>query len=170
MALDSYLEQLRALDLVALQEQVRNEVEGIIAAGQQLDRFHGKHLLRSWYGKSGLADAGLGWNAFLTELARRAAESDRVRTLAGAAIDRIRLYFPQDVINSLQELPPDTERDELLGTCILEREAWVAGSPRGEGREILRWRLIQLARSLLDTTSIREGRALMEAATAIGTL
>jgi hypothetical protein len=96
--LDSYVEQLRTLDLSALQEQVHHEVEGIIATGQQLDRFHGKRLLRSWYGKSGLANAGLGWNALLTELARRGAESDRVRTLAGAAMARIRLYFPLDVV------------------------------------------------------------------------
>jgi hypothetical protein len=168
--LDSYLEQLRALDLSALQERVRHEVEAIIASGQQLDRFHGKRLLRSWYGKNGLADAGLGWNAFLTELARRAAESDRVHTLAGAAIDRIRLYFPQDVIDCLRNLPPDAERDRLLAACQAEREAWSAGNPRGDGREILRRRLIQVARSLLSGSSSHEGRALMEAATAIGTL
>jgi ABC-type hemin transport system ATPase subunit len=165
-AATEYLDKIKGIDLTALQEEVDGAVQGIVDRGEQLERFHGKKLLRAWYDKY-FNGVGIGWNPFLVELARHAGQGERLRRLATPAIDRIRLYFPSSLSQTLNRCPAGEERDALLAEVDQERARWQQGRPEAPGRENLRRRILQYSHDTAIEDRIKA--ALVQSATAIGT-
>jgi ABC-type cobalamin/Fe3+-siderophores transport system ATPase subunit len=161
-----YLKKIKAIDLPALQTRVDSIIQGIVDRDEQLERFHGKKLLRAWFNKY-FDRVGMGWNPFLIELARHASQGERLQKLASPAIDRIRLYFPSDLSQTLNSCPQGGERDALLTECDKERARWDGGVPKAEGREALRRRILQYAHDTVVEDSLKT--ALVQSASAIGT-
>jgi hypothetical protein len=165
-AATTYLAKIKALNLSALQAQVDAAVQGIVDRGEQLERFHGKKLLRSWYDKY-FNSVGMGWNPFLIELARHASQGERLQRLAVPAIDQIRLYFPPGLGEALSRCPESSQRDALQAECEQERVRWELAKPKAEGRESLRRRIIQYSHDTAIEQSLK--RVLVQSASGIGT-
>ena len=121
-----YKEAIAKLDLVSLQNRVDAEVQAIVNAGEQLERFHGKKLLRKWYDRY-FAKAGMGWHPFLIQLATYASANDRAAKLTAIPISRIKLFFPEEVVSLLQPCPAGEVRDTLLAECTSEFDLWKQG-------------------------------------------
>ena len=164
--LASYVTKLRQIDMDALEKEIGATVKGIVDGGEQLERFHGKNLLRKWYDKY-FSSVGIGWNPFLIEVARHASLGQRVEQLATPAIDRIRLYFPSEVCSVLSSCPNGDERDRLLASCQKERANWEQGRPTPIGREELRREIIQYAHTEAVDQPLKT--SILHAAVAIGT-
>lgn len=162
----SYLNKIKAIDMAALQAKVDASVQAIVDSGEQLERFHGKKLLRAWYDKF-FNRIGMGWNPFLIELARHASQGERLERLATQAINQIRFYFPPDLSQRLSECVVGTERDALMYDCDQERARWAQGKPRVEERETLRRRVIQYAHDTAIGDDLKT--ALVQSTSAIGT-
>lgn len=161
-----YLTKIKALDLPALLAKADATVQSIVDRGEQLERFHGKKLLRSWYDKY-FKSVGIGWNPFLIELARHASQGQRLQRLAVPAIDRIRLYFPPGLSEALSRCPQSSQRDALQTECQQERARWELGKPKAEGRETLRRRIIQYSHDVAIGQNLKA--VLVQSASAIGT-
>jgi len=161
-----FLAKITNLDLRGLAETIDVEVQGIVDRGEQLERFHGKKLLRAWY-DTNFSKIGIGWNPFLIELSRYAAAGSRIKRLGTPAIDRIRLYFPATLATLLGNFPAGEARDMLISECLQERENWENGSPAGAGRDALRQRIIQYTREHPIEEVTRN--KLLQIATGIGT-
>ncbi len=161
-----YNTSIAKLDLVSLQKSVDDEIQSIVDAGEQLERFHGKKLLRKWYDRY-FAKSGMGWNPFLIQLADHARTSARTVKLTAIPLSRIRLYFPKEVVSLLQACPAGEVRETLLVGCTKELDLWKQGRPDGRARELLRRRIVQYAHegSIDESTRI----ALIKAAMEIGT-
>lgn len=148
-SLDSQLNELRAkmeaVNIASLRAELQQHVADILGAGQALDFFHGKTLIRDFYKKHQLGRV-FAYGGFLIELARACADGKRVSTLAVPAINRIRYYFPPDLADALQAVPPSTQRDDLIGKAVAFRAEWEKGAATGEGREHFREALGELAR------------------------
>lgn len=161
-----YLAKIQAIDLSRLHAEIAATVQSIMDGGEQLERFHGKKLLRAWYDKY-FNRIGIGWNPFLIELARHARQGERLQRLAIPAIDRIRLYFPPDLSQLLGRCPQGDERDALLSDCDKERANWERAEPQAEGREAFRRRILQYAHDSVIEDYLKA--ALVQSASAIGT-
>lgn len=166
--IDTFLQQLASVDINALRAEAKAEVEEVVRTGNQLERFHGKAILRTFYDVHRFSSFGLGWNAFITEVARYAAGSPRIQRLAGAALEKIRLYFPPGLDELLGESPAGPLREHLTARCVQERQLWEIGTPSNDGREGLRQELMQYARSLSSTSPGLTSR-LLDAVSGIGT-
>jgi ABC-type hemin transport system ATPase subunit len=162
-----YIKKIRAIDLVGLQKKADAAVQGIVDSGEQLERFHGKKLLRAWVNKYFDRPVGMGWNPFLIELARHASQGERLQRLAIPAINRIRLYFPPELSETLSNCPQGGERDALLTECTAERSRWDRGEPKADGRETLRRRILQYAHDPTIDDGLKTD--LVQSASAIGT-
>jgi hypothetical protein len=90
---NEYKAKLARNDVEDVVRKATDDVEQIKASHAEVDRFHGKKILRSLYDNLRVSSAGLSWNAFLTELARNSTDTDRVNRLTRPAIERIKLYF-----------------------------------------------------------------------------
>lgn len=159
---EAWLTKLQAINVAALQEAARVEVNAVLTAGDQLARFHGKAILRDTYGSLRVAEAGLGKAAFALSLAVSPHARARAEALAGAAVDRIRLYFPQELG---EELARDGGYGELASRCRDHYEAWEADRPAADGRAHLREEIFAYARTLGDNARLR----LVQYASQIGT-
>jgi len=153
-------------DLASIQQNVDDEIQSIVNAGEQLERFHGKKLLRKWYDRY-FAKAAMGWNPFLIQLAASARTTERTARLTAIALSRIRLYFPSEVVPLLQACPVGDVQETLLAECTNEFNLWKQGRPEGVQRELLRRRIMQFAREESMDGSTRA--ALIKAAIEIGT-
>jgi ABC-type hemin transport system ATPase subunit len=167
-AVSAFEARIDDIDVVAIISAAQGEVESILDAGSTLERFRGKPILREFYRRHGIASAGLGWNAFVTELARTASRAIRTQELVQPAVQQIRLYFPSEIRTLLEGLPSSSERDELLALVSEARRLWESAAPTGEGREELRDRLLHLARSLRSGGD-PAGDTLLRLAASIGT-
>jgi hypothetical protein len=165
-AVRRYRSKLGKIDLAGLQAAVDAEVQAIVDGGEQLERFHGKKLLRAWYDKY-FKNSGIGWNPFLIELARHTANGERAARLTNPAVARIKLYFPDGLTPVLERCPASDRRDTLLAQCRQEREWWEQEKPEGGSRETLRRQLVQYARESEADERIKA--ELIQAAMAIGT-
>lgn len=161
--------QVSALSIEEILELARNEVSTILSRGAQLDRFRGKPILRKFYQQAGVAGTGLGWNAFVTEIARRAGQGERTRRLALPAINQIRLFFPRELQTELAALPQSAQRDRLVGIATEELARWGQGEPEGDGREAFRQEIFHLGRELRSAGDAA-GDRLLHLAGSIGTL
>ncbi|MFE4456757.1 AAA family ATPase [Nocardia tengchongensis] len=166
--LEQYQSKLAAVDLASIVNDARTEVEKILSEGLELERFRGKLILKEFFKRHRISDAGLGWNVFLTEIARHARRSERVRNLTMKSIVQIKLYFPPELIGILEEMPSGDNRDLSLEACRKERDRWVRGEPQEDGREDLRADLFSLARASRETDPSVAQR-LARSAAAIGT-
>lgn len=147
--LEKWLARLTAIDLDAVSDAARREVQGIVAEGTQLDRFHGKKILRQAYDVLEVSKAGIGHAAFPLLLARTDEARRRADRLAVAALDRIRLFFPGDLVEKLAELAEfNAQAVELLQPCEAEYRNWLNGQASGEERAALRERVFGFARTL----------------------
>ncbi len=99
---DKWLEKLSSLDLTTLTAAAQAEVEAVEAAGTQLDRFHGKKILRAVYGHLQVKDAQLGYAGFVLLLAAHEAAHQRAAKLAEPAVQRIRLFVPAGLPEALR--------------------------------------------------------------------
>ncbi|WP_419666907.1 hypothetical protein [Streptomyces sp. 2-1] len=161
-----FLAKITNIDLRSLAEKIDVKVQEIVERGEQLERFHGKKLLRTWYDIY-FSKVGIGWNPFLIEVSRYASGGSRINRLGTPAINRIRLYFPPALTELLGDCPEGEARDILISECLQERENWEKGSPADAGRDALRQRIIQYTRE----HPIEEGtrNQLLQTATGIGT-
>ena len=146
-----WLEALRALNVTELRAAVESEVQAIIAANQQLDRFHGKKLLEAVY-----RDLGVGsvfkFADFRSAIAIHATGLPRTRRLTSAAMERIALYFPNGLAEELRAAGGSIA-DVLACECDKHRAAWHAcdgGGPIVDGRQNLRRDIFEFARTLGD--------------------
>lgn len=98
VVVDRFLEEVAKRDPTGLLTETESAVDGIIAGGQYLERFHGKRLLLEFYRRCQFSKAGFGQNAFLTELARAASHRPRARGLTTHAVNKIRLYVPAELV------------------------------------------------------------------------
>lgn len=160
-AADAWLAKLGRLDLPALTEQARFEVDAIISKRTQLDRFHGKRLLERVYTTLGVQMAGLGRPGFALLVAAQPAAKARALRLASPALERIRLFFPAGLAPLLQEAGVDN----LAGQCRVEYDAWAAGEPLALNRLELRAALFECGRGLPGP----QRQPLLELAAQIGT-
>ena len=165
---DEFLTELQSIDIEKIRVEAETEVDAIIKDERYLERFHGKLILKAFYDQHCFAKIGLGWNAFLTEVARHASESERVKRLAGQALNQIKLYFPPNVSELLDKAPPGEICNSLKTLCINQRRQWEQRAPDAAGREALRQRLVQFARELSETDSDLK-HSLLDAASSIGT-
>jgi energy-coupling factor transporter ATP-binding protein EcfA2 len=160
-----WLSKIEDLDVPAMRERARVEVEQILDSGQALARFHGKHLLTAVYGALRVADAGLGKSAFALSIAASPAVAARASTLAGSALDQIRLFFPAGLTEALMDCGDALQRAELATRCEAHFDAWASGTPLPEDRERLRADLFAFARTLEEA----QRSALVALAAQIGT-
>lgn len=156
------------LDVAEVTTAARADVASIVAAGATLERFRGKPILREFFQRHRVSSTGLGWNAFVTELARMASQADRTRELVQPTVQRIRLYFPSEICRLLEGLPPSTERDELISLTSEARSSWESADPISDGREELRDRLLRFARAVRSSGD-PAGDTLLRLAASIGT-
>lgn len=141
-----WLQKLQCLDVEDLTAAAREEVNYIRASGKELERFHGKRLLRKTYEALGVSGAGLSLPAFQLMVAEQAADTDRLRRLTQPAIDQIRLFFPDTlaaVLRSTENCP-----EELAIKCEHHWDRWTTGTPDGLGRLELREAIFAHARTL----------------------
>lgn len=165
-AVEEYKTSLAKVNLAKLKTEIEAEVTSIVTAGEQLERFHGKKLLRAWFDKYASV-VGMGWHPFLIQLASHAASGERLSRLAGAAISKIKLYFPDALVSLLKEAEASDARDTLLEACRAERDLWEKGKPDGASRESLRSQIIQYTREHPIEESLKV--SLVQAATSMGT-
>jgi energy-coupling factor transporter ATP-binding protein EcfA2 len=125
---DKWLGKLESLNIRTLTAASQAEVSGIIATGQQLDRFHGKKILHAVYATLRVTDAGLSKPAFALSLAASDHARERARILAGPAIQRIRLFFPAGLPNILRSNGDGTVGDQLASRCQAQYDAWAANA------------------------------------------
>jgi hypothetical protein len=107
----------------ALIEAATAEVDQILQDGRHLERFRGKQLLNAFY-----ADSHLGGifskQAFIIEVARRAASGDRIRALVAGPVARIQRYVPRRIVEILDEMTVGA--DVLAQARALASEAILA--------------------------------------------
>lgn len=159
-ATEAWLARLRRLDLPALAGQARAEVNAVIAAGTQLDRFRGKQLLARVFDTLDVKSA-LGRPAFALLVAAQPAAQARASRLASPTLDQIRLFFPAELARLLRE----AGEAELADWCQTEYDAWTACAPLPQNRQELRAALFAYGRGLPDP----QREPLLELATQIGT-
>lgn len=162
-----YLGAVGKMDIDSMRIAAENEVNQVIAAGQEFERFHGKKILRGFYNKHRISSVGLGWGAFVTEVARHAADRERIRKLTEGPISQIQLYFPSNLVELIEKQAQSSERDVLLERCRQERANWEIGTPQHAGGEQLREELIQYTRTLGPSA---DASALLDASVSIGTI
>ena len=115
---------------------------------QQLDLFDGKAILREVFHRAHCPEAGLSWNAFLTELARHATGSARANQLAQPTIDRIRFFVPAGIEQALREAQTlGVPAQDLPAIAAVARTKWEDANPAGEGYEDLRHGMFDVARN-----------------------
>jgi ABC-type hemin transport system ATPase subunit len=163
---DKWLGKIGALDVPELQSVANAEVAAIIASGEQLARFHGKAILYDVYSALRVADAGLGKSAFALSLAASPFAAERAEGLAGSALEQIRLFFPAQLPQALEQEGDPTVAAELAVRCETQYAAWAGGSPLQVGREELRADIFAFARTVGDAPR----KALVELASQIGTV
>lgn len=149
---DKWLDKLRTLDISALEEAARAEVQGILDAGQCLERFHGKALLLDVYGALHVADAGWSKSAFTLSLAASPHAAERAERLAGPALKQIRLFFPDGLPAALAAQGDAAASNQLAERCRVQYAAWQSGQPQEEGRGELREDVFAFARSAGEET------------------
>jgi hypothetical protein len=153
----------RALDRQKLIETAQGEVDQIVAEGTQLERFHGKRILRALYNELGVAGS-LSHSGFALQVAARAADSERTERLAAPALNQIRLYFPPNLASLIRELGAGSA-DRLADECDAPYRAWQTGQPVADGRSPLREHVFAFGRSVNE-----DGRvAIAACASEIGT-
>lgn len=161
---DRWLQRVVTLDLEKLSEAARQEVEDILAQGTQLERFHGKRILRAIYDELGVKRTGLSVPAFQFIVADRVIGTERLQRLTRPAISQIQLYFPAQLGEAIREsggVPPH----DLAQQCDEHRIAWAKGTPSGHDREALRQSVFAYAGTL--DADVR--RRLVALASQIGT-
>ncbi|MST31249.1 AAA family ATPase [Acidimicrobiaceae bacterium USS-CC1] len=134
----------------AASEAAERFVAEALETGSYLERFHGKRLLRDFYGRYSFGSAGFSWNAFVTECARAASAGDRVRALTDPTIERIRLYFPPGVAEFLEEVEGLVPAGEVATRCRQHRLAWEGGQTPPGDPELLRQHVFGVGRALAD--------------------
>ena len=165
-----YVADVEAADAVERLTKVTESVDSILAQRRSLEHFHGKRLLRSFYQKHNIASTGMGWNAFLTELARQASEGERVSALVGTAVNKIKLYFPPELVGLLTESAKEhPDAQPLADRAAIQRTSWETGTPSDAGREALRSDVFTLARAIAANIGAEAAEPLFRAASAIGT-
>lgn len=137
-----------------------------MAAGAQLDRFHGKRTLREVYRHLRVRDAQLGHAAFVLLLAAHERARERANTLAEPALNRIRLFVPAGLPEALRCGGDQTAAGPLALRCQEHHAAWSSNTPQAEGRVELRNDVFAFAR----TVQGEQHRQLAELASRIGTL
>ena len=142
-----WLAKVKALDPAGLAATARREVQEIVDAGSELERFHGKHLLRAVHEILGVSGAGLSPPAFHLMVADKAAGTERINRLASPAVQQVRLYFPAGLAEHLRS-GGDPNQETLTRECEEHRTAWETKAPREQGREGLRERIFTHARTL----------------------
>lgn len=162
---NGWLEKLAKLDLPSLTTEAQLGVDGIVAAGTQLDRFHGKKILRAVYGDLRVQNAQLGHAAFTLLLAAHERTQQRANTLAAPALERIRLFVPAGLPEALRCGGDQTVAEPLALRCQEHHAAWSADTPQAEGRIELRSDVFAFARNVQDDQHQR----LVELASRIGT-
>jgi hypothetical protein len=162
---DAWLAKLASLDLPSLTTAARAEVDAIVAAGTQLDRFHGKKILRAVYDHLQVRDAQLGHAAFALLLAANDRAQERAHALAEPALKRIRLFIPAGLPQALRGSGDQTVAEPLALRCEEHHAAWSADAPQAEGRIELRSDVFAFARS----GEGEQHRRLVELASRIGT-
>ncbi len=162
---EGWLAKLAALDLPTLTAAAQAEVDAIVAAGTQLNRFHGKKILRAVYGHLRVKDAQLGHAAFVLLLAAHERTHERANTLAEPALRRIRLFVPAGLPEALRCGGDQIVAEPLAVRCQEHHAAWSADTPQAEGRLELRSDVFAFAR----TVEGEQHRRLVELASQIGT-
>lgn len=163
---DRWLGRLASLDLPALTTAAQAEVDSIRAAGTQLDRFHGKKILHAVYGHLRVRDAQLGYTAFVLLLAAHEGAHERANKLAEPALQRIRLFVPAGLPETLRCDGDQSVAEPLAVRCHEHHAAWSADSPQAVGRADLRNEVFAFARA----TEGEQHRGLVKLASQIGTL
>lgn len=158
-----WLANVRAVDRAGVADAARAEVDAIVQAGAQLERFHGKRILHAVY-KALNVNAVLTAAGFALAVAERAAGNERVQKLTEPAIARITLYIPAGLSEALRTTG-DPAAEQLAASCQRHRTAWAAGQPDPAGREQLRDQVFTLARTCDEPTRC----ALTRLASEIGT-
>ncbi len=161
---DNWLQRLKALDLEQLTAAARKEVDDILSQGTQLERFHGKRILRAVYDELARRHTGLSVAAFQFAVAERIVGTDRLERLTRPAISQIRLYFPEGLGAEIREVGSDWSKD-LAFKCDEHRAMWDEGMPSGDDREALRESIFAYA----STLGVDERRRLVALASQIGT-
>lgn len=142
---DAWLDALRALKVPELRAAAEAEVHAIIAANQQLDRFHGKKILEAVHRDLDVGGV-IKFPDFPSTIAPHAAGRPRTRQLTSAALQRITLYFPDGLAGALR----NAGAEALASECDTHRTAWCDGGPIASGRQDLRRRIFEFARTLDD--------------------
>lgn len=160
-----WLISVQKLNLEELTEAARSEVEGVVEAANQLERFHGKRILREIHKELEVQKAGIGHAAFALMLSTHPHTIARATRLASPALDRIALFFPVELARKLREFR-SPEGDSLAQRCEDAAAKWFAGVPEPTGRESLRNDVFIFARTLPETDKSELGRL----ASQIGTI
>lgn len=162
---DAWLAKLAALDVPSLTAAARAEVDDIVSAGTQLERFHGKKLLRAVYGQLRVAEAQLGQAAFALLLAAHDRSHERAHAFAEPALRRIRLFVPAGLPEALRADGDQAVAAPLALRCQEHYAAWLADVPTAEGRVQLRSDVFAFARTVGEGSH----RRLVKLASRIGT-
>lgn len=160
----AWLEKIKALDPTGIAATARQEVQAIVDAHTEPERFHGKHLLRAVYETLGVSGAGLSLPAFHLMVADKASSSKRIERLAHPAVQQVRLYFPAGLAECLRSCG-DPDQETLARECEEHRTAWETKAPKEQGREGLRERIFAHARTLPE----QQRQQLVALASEIGT-
>ncbi|MFC3452707.1 hypothetical protein [Amycolatopsis speibonae] len=132
----------------SITDRARNDVEAIVAAGKQQERFHGKRILQKLHQRLNVNGVGLSQTAFATQIAAPAACGERLRRLTDAPISAITLYIPSTLTSTVTAASADSGTSALAKQCHYHRAAWERGEPDPTGRAELRRDIFALARTL----------------------
>ncbi|MBG6191669.1 ABC-type multidrug transport system ATPase subunit [Arthrobacter sp. CAN_A212] len=159
-----WMQTIARLDIGKLTEAARAEVEGIVSNSTELDRFHGKKMIRELHKELAVQQAGVGHTAFALMLSAHPRSAERAALLATPALNQIALFFPTALSNQLRVLH-STEGDKLADRSQIFAEEWAAGRPNAAGRQELRNDIFNFSRGLAEV----EKRDLGRLASQIGT-
>ena len=163
--------KLSKQDLAEVIDGAKLDVKKIVEEGRELEAFRGKKVLRTLYDQLQVSKAGLGWNSFVTELARRAPKvgGARLTKLTAPAIQRISLFLPEALDAALEKVSSLDGANELRSECGQARASWLAGTTNGSERTRLRSEVFAMGRLARSNGLSEEASLITSLAAQIGT-
>jgi len=139
-------------ELAKAVETSREEVRQILAKGEQLERFHGKELLKRFYDEFAKR-AGWNYAMFCYQLAAAVKPTSRLRNLVECPVRKIRQFVPVRLSATLIDCstflvagPGQVVADDVRASVVEARNAWEQGTEDPGDRTVLRQRSLEVAR------------------------
>lgn len=163
------------IGLKAAVDAVEEEVSAILAAGEQLERFHGKELLKRFFHEHAQQE-GWSYATFAYQLAQKVAGTSRLARLVGPPVRQIRQFVPAALSSALQEActalagaPEQAAAEAARDAVISARSAWETDAHDNHDRGELRTQVLRVSRDLKQAGRVDLQERLLSGLTQLGT-